>query len=69
LRGRWDFVLLGDLVYWGLWEISKKKKAQETGLSNGALLGKLEQGSCHSAGVLRGEPEGGAIVLWTLQDM
>ena len=58
LRGRWDFVLLGDLVYWGLWEISKKKSSGNRPVHWGSV-GELGAGlislcGCSARGTWRG---------------
>ena len=44
-RERRDFILSGGLVYWGLWEICKRRFWKRAALSIGALLGNLERGS------------------------
>jgi len=42
---RWDFVLTGDLVYWGIREICARRLWQRASLSIWAPLGNLEVGS------------------------
>jgi hypothetical protein len=45
LREKWDFVLSGDLVYWGIRAIYKRRPWKRAALSIGAPLENLDAGS------------------------
>jgi hypothetical protein len=59
LRERWDFILSGDLVYWGLCEICNRRLWKQAAVCIGAPLGNLEAGSFY-----RGIGEADERRLW-----
>jgi hypothetical protein len=45
LREKWDFILSGDFIYWGIPAIRKRRFWKRAALSIGAPLGNLDEGS------------------------